>query len=88
MAHYEHGIAEVEAMQATWAKLPPYVDADRFAKTQTYLEIQHKEALWWRDACLAYFSDVSGLSMPDGARAPEHSLEYYKELRFPFAPGR
>lgn len=88
VAHYDHGIAEVEEIQKTWRTLEPFVDAERFAKTRTYLEIQHKEALWWRDACLAYFMSVSKLPLPEGARQPAHPLDYYKELSFPFAPGR
>ncbi len=88
VTHYDHGISEVEAMQKTWQTLEPYVDEQRFAKTRIYLEIQHKEALWWRDACLAYFMSVSKLPLPAGARPPAHPLEYYKELIFPFAPGR
>ena len=88
VAHYDHGIAEVEAMQQTWQSLESFVDAERFAKTSTYLEIQHKEARWWRDACLAYFMSISKLPLPEGARQPERSLEYYKSLSFPFAPGR
>ena len=66
----------------------PFVDAERFAKTAELLEIQAREARWWRDACLAYFSARSGLSLPRGVAQPEHSLEYYMSLRFPYAPGR
>ena len=77
-------------MQQTWRTLEPYVDEERFGKTRSYLEIQHKEALWWRDACLAYFifMGINKLPLPAGARQPEHPLDYYKELSFPFAPGR
>jgi len=88
VAHYDKGVAEVEAMQATWATLEPYVDPQRFAKTRIYLSVQHREALWWRDACLAYFMRVSGLPLPEDSRAPAHTLEYYEGLSFPFAPGR
>ncbi|HWN39071.1 MAG TPA: alpha-glucuronidase family glycosyl hydrolase [Gammaproteobacteria bacterium] len=86
--HYDRGVAEVAAMQADWATLAPFVDAERFAKTAELLEIQAREARWWRDACLAYFSARSGLSLPRGVAQPEHSLEYYMSLRFPYAPGR
>jgi len=86
--HYDRGVAEVGAMQADWSTLEPFVDAERFAKTAHLLEIQAREARWWRDACLAYFSARSGLSLPPGVAEPEHSLEYYMSLRFPYAPGR
>jgi alpha-glucuronidase len=87
VARYDRGVAEVEAMQATWATLEPYVDAERFAKTRDFLAIQANEARWWRDACLAYFMAQSGLDLPAGARPPAESLEYYQALEFPYAPG-
>jgi alpha-glucuronidase len=87
VARYDRGVAEVEAMQATWATLEAYVDAERFAKTRAFLAIQADEARWWRDACLAYFMAQSGLDLPAGARPPAESLEYYQALEFPYAPG-
>jgi len=86
--HYDRGVAEVEAISAEWATLEPFVDAERFAKTQRLLEIQAREARWWRDACVAYFRSRSGLPLPPGAAEPEHPLDYYMSLRFPYAPGR
>ena len=75
-------------MRADWATLEPHVDAERFAKTAQLLEIQAREARWWRDACLAYFSSRSGLALPRGVAEPEHTLEHYRSLNFPDAPGR
>jgi len=86
--HYDRGLTEVEAMQRDWATLEPFVDTERFAKTTELLQIQAREARWWRDACLAYFRSRSGLSLPRGVAEPEHSLEHYESLRFPYAPGR
>jgi alpha-glucuronidase len=86
--HYDRGVADVAAMRADWATLGPFVDAERFAKTARLLEIQSREARWWRDACIAYFSSRSGLPLPRGTAAPEQSLEHYMSLRFPYAPGR
>jgi alpha-glucuronidase len=88
VAHYEYGVAEVAAMQDTWQSLEAFVDAERFAKTRDLLAIQKREAEWWRDACLAYFMSVSGLSLPAGTRPPARSLEEYQALEFPYAPGR
>ena len=87
IAHYDHGVAEVEAMRAAWASLGPYVDAERFDKTRRFLAVQEREARWWRDACIAYFGERAGLPLPDGVRPPAHSLEHYKSLEFPYAPG-
>jgi alpha-glucuronidase len=88
VAHYDHGVDEVAAMQAEWERLRPLVDAERFNDVAQRLALQHEEALWWRDACLAYFQRVSGLPLPKGARAPAESLEHYQSLHFPYAPGR
>jgi alpha-glucuronidase len=88
VTHYDRGVAEVAAIQADWATLAPFVDAERFTKTAQLLEIQAREARWWRDACVAYFRSRSGLPLPRGAAEPEHALEHYMNLRFPYAPGR
>ena len=74
-------------MRATWAKMKPYVDEQRFDETATYLGIQEKEAKWWRDACLSYFQSISKRPLPAGVPAPEHTLSYYKALTFPYEPG-
>jgi len=87
IAHYDRGISEVEAMQATWAGLERFVDAERFAKTASLLQVQVNEARWWRDACIAYFMQQSGRELPAGVRPPAESLEYYQSLEFPYAPG-
>ncbi|MCS0633204.1 alpha-glucuronidase [Telluria mixta] len=87
IAHYDHGVAEVAAMQADWQRLRPFVDAQRFDDVAQRLAQQQREAAWWRDACIAYFQHQSGRALPAGVRAPAQSLEYYRSLSFPFAPG-
>lgn len=87
IAHYDHGVAEAEAMRASWAGLKRFVDPERFVKTARLLDIQVREAYWWRDACIAYFMRQSGKELPDGVRPPAESLEYYQSLQFPYAPG-
>jgi len=84
---YDLGVAEVERIHADWAALAAHVDAERHAKVARYLDIQLREARWWRDACLAYFQSRSGLPWPEGVEPPRHSLEHYRSLRFPYAPG-
>ena len=84
--HYDMGVAGVKTMIVEWEQLKPYVDEDRFTKASKLLQIQYKEALWWRDACIAYFKSISGLPLPEGVEAPEHDLEYYKSLNFPNVP--
>lgn len=87
IARYDRGVAEVEAMRAAWALLERHVDRERFDKTRRFLAVQEREARWWRDACIAYFRERSGRELPHGVRAPARSLEHYKGLEFPYAPG-
>ena len=84
---YDTGAKQAAAMQQTWAAMKPYVDAQRFAAVSANLGIQAREAKWWRDASIAYFQSKSGLPLPAGIAPPEHDLDYYKSLDFPYAPG-
>lgn len=84
---YDRGVAAVGAMQQSWDSLRPYVDAERFAQTQSFLGIQHNEAQWWRDASIAYFQTIARRPLPTGSAAPAHELNWYKALTFPYAPG-
>jgi alpha-glucuronidase len=84
---YSRGVQSVSEMRQTWDQIKPYVDAERHAQVASFLEIQEKEAKWWRDACIAYFQTFSERPIPEGYAQPEHSLEYYKSLEFPYAPG-
>ncbi|MDM7955191.1 alpha-glucuronidase family glycosyl hydrolase [Blastomonas sp.] len=84
---YDRGVAEVAAMRAQWATLKPKIDAERWTKTDVFLGVQQREALWWRDASLAYWMSLNGLKLPAGSAAPQHSLEHYKQVRFAYPPG-
>jgi alpha-glucuronidase len=84
---YQEGVDQVRKMQSTWDKMEKYVDTERFQEVKMLLEIQHQEAKWWRDACLLYFQQFSGRELPSGVEKPVQSLEYFKSLKFPFAPG-
>jgi len=84
---YDLGVAQVAEMQRRWAALETYVDAERFAKTEALLEIQRREAKWWRDACIAFFRAVSGRPLPEGVEPPAEPLDYYMQLDNRFAPG-
>jgi alpha-glucuronidase len=84
---YQEGVDQVKNMQNTWNKAEKYIDIERFKEVQMLLAIQYKEAKWWRDACLLYFQQYSGKELPVGVEKPTQSLEYFKSLKFPFAPG-
>src|SRR6266487_3259000 len=84
---YYTGVDSVRWMQTTWEGLRNYVDRERFEQVQMLLVIQEKEAAWWRNACLLYFQTFSKMPIPPNYEKPDHDLEYYKALRFPYAPG-
>ncbi len=88
VAHYTHGVDDVKRMRETWRRLDGHIDAERYRKAATFLAIQEREAQWWRDACIAYFQQVSGLPLPPGFTAPPHPLSYYESLSFPYVPGQ
>ena len=52
-----------------------------------FLGIQEQEARWWRDASIAYFETISKRPLPDHEAPPEHDLNYYESLCYPYAPG-
>ncbi|PVM81087.1 alpha-glucuronidase family glycosyl hydrolase [Caulobacter radicis] len=87
VARYSRGVKAVDGMQATWADLAPYVDAERHGEVATYLAVQRREAQWWRDASVAYFQSINGLPLPKGEAPPPLSLEAYEAMAFPYAPG-
>lgn len=77
----------VRGMQQAWNGTEKYIDKERFEQVKMFLAIQQQEAVWWRNACLLFFQTYSGLPLPDGYEKPDHTLQYYQALRFPFAPG-
>jgi alpha-glucuronidase len=80
---YSQGVDEVAAMRASWESVEGRVDAARFKQVSDMLQIQHYEARWWRDASLAYFSQVSKQPLPAGYAPLAQSLSYYQGLNCP-----
>ena len=86
-AKYQQGVDSVRRMQQQWNGLKGLVDKERFEQVRMFLSIQEGDAEWWRNACLLYFGTFSKMPLPAGYEKPDHTLDYYKSLRFPFAPG-
>ncbi len=84
---YQKGVNQVYQMLRTWQSVQPYITKAQYEDVNMLLQIQLKEAKWWRDACLLYFQSHSNLPLPKEVEKPENTLEYYKSLKFPFAPG-
>jgi len=88
VAHYDGGVAAAVELRKRWEAVKGHVDARRHGETATLLRVQEREAIWWRDACIAYFQSLNGLPMPPGTTAPALMLAEYKSRTFPYAPGR
>lgn len=84
---YTRGVDAVREMRKDWDELAPLVDRERHSQIATFLQIQEREATWWRDACIAYFQSVAQRPIPAGYQPPQHSLDYYQALEFPYVPG-
>ncbi|NCP65895.1 MAG: alpha-glucuronidase [Paraglaciecola sp.] len=85
---YYAGVEGVEQMQQTWQRLAGQINAGQHHQVTMALAIQLQEAKWWRDACVLYFQQFAKQPIPEGLPQPEHSLEYYQRLAFPYAPGQ
>ena len=57
------------AMQATWQSLTGKIDPDRHRAVSRRLEIQEADAAKWRDECLQYFQQFSGMPIKPSAGA-------------------
>ncbi|MGZ5189899.1 MAG: alpha-glucuronidase family glycosyl hydrolase [Flavisolibacter sp.] len=84
---YYSGIDSLNHMQELWNSAKKFIDEERFSQVQMLMKRQMNEAKWWRNACLLYFQTFSKMSIPAKYEKPDQTLEYYKNLRFPFAPG-
>ncbi len=62
--HYDCGVKTVSDYQKTWGSLKPYVSEPLFLEVKKKLDIQHNDAIWWRDACVGYFQLFSKRDLP------------------------
>lgn len=79
--HYDRGVRKVREYQAVWESVRAYVDPNRWEAVQDKLEIQESDARWWRDACVQYFGEFSGLPVPQDVEQPERPLAELKAIR-------
>jgi alpha-glucuronidase len=85
--HYYEGVDSIRSIQKTWNLLKGKIDGEEFNAVRMLLNIQVKEAVWWRNACVLYFRTCSHLPIPAGYEKPDKTLAYYESLYFPYAPG-
>ena len=84
---YSTGVDSVRSFIKQWNGLEKNIDPDRFKQVKQLLNIQLKDAIWWRNACLLYFQTFSRMAIPANYEQPDKTLEYYKNIRILFAPG-
>lgn len=84
---YDTGVKAASTMKNTWKTLHSEIDNERFRHVSMLLTIQEKEASWWRNSCLLYFQQFSGMPFPSGIEEPQGELEDYEKMMFPYAPG-
>lgn len=79
--HYQHGVDETRAMLTTWNNVRPYVENEElWADVHRRLITQVRDARWWKDACLEYFSTFHDLPYPVGVEPAEHTLEQMQNV--------
>jgi alpha-glucuronidase len=79
---YSEGVEQVKLFQQLWDKMDGKTDKKRYQEVKEKLEIQLKEAIWWRDACLLYFQTFSQRPIPYGLDKPIHQLNELKKRKF------
>ena len=84
---YNSGVDSVRSFIKQWNSLKKYIDEDRFKQVDQLLNIQLKDAIWWRNACLLYFQTFSKMPIPAQYEKPNKTLEYYQNIRILYAPG-
>lgn len=84
---YQEGVNTVDGYGRFWKTLQGKIDSEQYEHVRQMLAIQAEEARWWKDACLLYFQTFSRLPFPEGVEQPQHSLEYYRGLKFYYVPG-
>ncbi|MBD9111851.1 MULTISPECIES: alpha-glucuronidase family glycosyl hydrolase [Bacteroides] len=84
VAYYYKGVDEVRGMRKLWNSMEGKIDAERFNHVKQLLKVQEDEAIWWRDGCVLYFQTFSKRPIPSQYEHPQHTLEYYKRIPFPY----
>ncbi|HEV7891999.1 MAG TPA: alpha-glucuronidase family glycosyl hydrolase [Pyrinomonadaceae bacterium] len=75
---YQRGVDWVRAARKDWDALSNVIDPERHAAVKRKLELQERDAVAWRDACLLYFQTISKRPLPAGVEPPQKTLEEYK----------
>ena len=83
--HYDNGVRQVRDFQKIWDAAEKYIDAERFHEVQSKLKIQARDAVWWKDACLLYFQEFSGMPIPYEIERPILELKDLQKVHLPIS---
>ena len=78
---YDSGVKTARSYLSVWDEMKPYVDAERWEAVRSKLEVQESDARWWRDACVQYFGEFSGMPVPAYVEQPERPLNELKAIK-------
>lgn len=82
--HYERGYQYTLGMLQTWDECKPHIaDKDLWEDVHARLLTQSKDAQWWKDACLEYFSTFHDLPYPEDVTPPVHTLDEMMRVKLP-----
>ena len=76
----KRGVDWARSAQSDWKKLDGIIDPDRHRAVSRKLEIQVRDAVWWKDASLSYFATLSRMDFPAGVEKPQRTLAEYKQI--------
>lgn len=78
---YDRGVKQVREYQVVWEEVGKYIDRERREAVREKLAIQESDARWWRDACVQYFQEFSGMPVPEEVEKPERPLDELKKIK-------
>lgn len=82
--HYERGYQYALGMLKTWNECKNAIkDKELWEDVHRRLMTQARDAQWWKDACLEYFSTFHSLPYPADVTPAVHSLEEMKKVKLP-----
>lgn len=80
--HYEAGYQSALSMLSDWDSLRADIpDPALWADVRGRLMTQARDAQWWKDACLEYFSSFHGLPYPAGVTPAVHTLDDLRRIQ-------
>lgn len=78
---YQSGVESVETMQRQWTAAKPCIDPELWNDVNERLMTQARDANWWKEGCLLYFQQFSGMPIPDNVTPPVHTLDQLKGIK-------